>query len=613
MEENISHHADYFKQLIPISKKSLKELSIGFFIDTSGSTGGLFAYHHTILDVEIKLVKNLMNGLEKNAKLVSWNRIAEKISDLSKVSFSGETVPSAIFEYTPEIVKEIEVAVIITDGHIGIHEINNFANQMIKNAIHLKSIIGIIVGRRTCSGGSNLNSLDNLNFLKPSEINISVLAPAMISNACILFHNFKSNYILWSCGAFHEQWNPAEIKKESEINKVIKDDVWDYVSTISIEQIQHIIIPIYSEEEHHHLVVNGYLPFGSGNYFNPEVFLQSNPTWEELLNLPFHRICQYFRINNTYQKLFDWFDIQKNKFIKEFIFNDQDQKLIDDFLKAKLGNKNLEKNTLTTYISARNHALYVRHLENQIDDQEIEINLNNPLAIKLFNFFRYMLRIIKEDIQTINIPSTYVSSTISISRYITPQFVTNSKQSIISMSNAIFSEPLKWYQHFNTLFKCHGSLMTECTICLENDIPFFLIRKIIDKYNLEELINSPFNFYYPQVVCCKCADYFCIRKLDPVNMFCFAAIPIVNLICNEKEDSRKNYMENFAKLTNCIVDFDAFDDFHRLPLPQPYLLLDKNLENILFIRDLFVVMLKKQFEENDEISKAINQFDQSFK
>lgn len=579
MEQSTSYnYSDSFITIPTIREDKLQDLKVGFFIDVSGSTKNKFANNLDILDVERKFVESFLPNLSQNPKYVSWHTYAQNIDELSSMVSDGDTVPSSIFtnQTTSFTISNLDIAVIITDGDIDIHEINRFSKHMTQEGAHLKGIVGVIVGSKTTRISSHAQK-------KPSEIDVSVLVPAMISNGCILFHDNVSTYIMWTCGIFKSVWNPVDVTNTTD---------WPEISTICVDKICSTLIPIHDEQQQIQLRDKGYIPFGSGLFFNKFNLLNTQLSWDSLLTLPFDRICQYFKVTQTYEQLITWFKIQKDRFVQELISESTEKEIINNFISEIINNQNQRNSInarsqhsplLSSYIETRNRALILRYPDNE----EIEHLFDNPKLVQLLYFFKTMMQIMEEDNQGQEIPTTYTPLTISSSRYsvssysqynspihsyapaqspwIRPSTASrNSTNTFTACTNisANFDEPYLWFKQFDYLYPNHKSIKMECEICCEIDVPFIIIRKHFDINNITDLVEHSLSYHYPAIVCSKCAGLFCTRLFDPFRVPCFAAIPIINLPAGSKQI----YLKCFSKLTN--YDFNSIAPVG-LPVKQP--------------------------------------------
>ena len=525
---NNNFNAQPFVTLPTINNVCLKNLQVCFCIDVSGSTASIFADQKTILDVETEFVKSFLPELTKPPKFISWDDKSQNILNVDSLKPDAGTRPACLFQNSDTLgtIKETDVAIIITDGCIGIEEINAFGKYMTSLGTHLKAVVGVIVGRRTNCRSGALN--------KPADIGVSVLVPAMISNSCILFHNWNTSYVMWSSGIFKPEWKPNDITNESN---------WSHVTNVDISNIININIPIVNPVMENELCNKDYIPFGCGIFFNPNNLLLSCPSWDDLLEMPFDRICQYFKVTLRYAELLKWFKVQKDKFLQEFVTVSDEKEKIDLLIKEMLDRgRSVDHNIVTSFINTRNNALTRRY----IDDVDIENVSNDPRIAKLLQFFRQMIKIMEEDNHIQYESSCYTSFSISSSRYCTSNPTNTPTNSKSSKMTADFNEPLKWLEQFSRLYPLHNSLKCECSICVETSIPFIIIRKHIGKNYINDIVDYPTSYFYPQLLCCKCATYFCNIGIDPVRVSCFAAIPIVRLV----DDSQIYYLTSFMKLIN---------------------------------------------------------------
>ena len=605
MQSN-SNNENPFVSLLPSENKLLKDLKVGFFIDISGSTGGIFSDNVSILDVERYFVQNIIPQLTINPLFVAWDDNAYNINNINTLTHGNGTQPACIFKNadTLSAIRQLDVAVIITDGEIDSYAIKDFGKCMARHGTHLKGIIGVIVGRRSYPGSNNMRN--------PSEINVSVLTPAMISNACILFHNSNDTYVMWSSGAFKLAWNPIDITDGIQ---------WSNLTKTNAENIGNVTLPIYNESEASLLRNSGYIPFGSGLFFNPEHFLKYQPTVDELIALPFDRICQYFRVNQQYDGLMNWFKEQSQRIIGQLISDNEEKENIERmFTEMSQPRTTRQRNPtiITNFCQARNIYLARRY----IDDEEINSLVDDQRIVKLLQFYRAMMQIMDEDNRTQNIGATYTCSSISSTRYSsalnTSQLQSNQSYNFNTIRNctsitAKFNEPYLWFRQFDKLYPTHNSKKTECTICCEIGVPFILIRKHLDKTQINNLVDNSLSYYYPEILCSKCADYFCINGKDPVRQPCHAAIPIVNLI----GDSKIYFYQTFSTITNyqlqslVPITTTSIDGLYRRSVLSNNND-DQQFECLKFIILVFYGIVKQHFE-TPELNDIFEQFEKSIR
>ncbi|AGF85061.1 hypothetical protein QJ854_gp721 [Moumouvirus goulette] len=464
-----------FVQLPIIDNTILNEASVCFCIDSSGSTGNKFAGKIKYLDIIKIFVNRFTKRLVKKPTFISWDTNAIPVDNIDQLESKGGTCPTCLFENqkTYNIIKNSDVVFIITDGQIENFEVNNFAKCINEQASHLKAVIGVIVGRRTSSE----------TMLKPHEINVSVLLPAMISNGCILFYNYKKIYTMWTSGIFKNDLNQVEINL---------DTTWDNIPSIEPDIICNINIPIPNKEEHNKLVSNGYVPFGIDLYFNRKHLLLSNPTWEEIMTYPFCQICQHFKIKNKYQKLLNWFVNIYNSFIEQTCEIELPNINIDFALQNK-----------KSYVTSRDKILcckypYVSNIIDNISDQEF---------LKTINFFTGMLKIIQEDNNMQNNDDGYTLYYTSISRYHSFKKVryhdfnddySNDNQKY--KSPFIFDEP-----NFS-------SNKYPCDMCGSEETPFIILQETINKNNIGKIIDKDTTIISPHITCSKCSE--CLKIIS---------------------------------------------------------------------------------------------------
>lgn len=550
---NMNNTFNALVQLNPIYETELKDLRAGFFVDTSGSTTmKLDEYQNiSILETEKFFVKSF--DVIKEKYIVSWNSLANRVESVEQLTSGGTTNPSIIFNDSESltIIRNIDVAFILTDGYIDVIEIKHFGEKMIQHGCHLKAVIGVIVNKR-----------DEI----PGEVNISVLIPSMISNSCILFIDYQDNYVnkvMWSSGSFKKIWNPHEITKESR---------WNDISSKTINDILHMKIPIVDEIEENRLIQNRYIPFGSGHFFNPQILLESDYSADEFMQFPFDRISQYFRITYRCEQLYEWFNKHKQKFALQNLNLPENLDLINNLINLHSHNSNIQDPNIplirTNFTRVRNDTLYSYYVDEPLNWNNIFNISSNPLntsnSSHITNFMGSIGSTMRSDIYSQDNGNSYNTSSFSSIRYHTSNNgstrisngstrissginfmgsisshsvddvetmydyliddISNSKRTDIS-----FERPLKWFTMFEKEYPNHVSKETECSICCENSIPFILIRLPID---ITQITQNPLSYFYPRPLCYKCADFFCIQGKDPYRVECFAALPIIGNVEN---------------------------------------------------------------------------------
>ena len=495
----------------------LKDSKVGFFIDVSGSTQKIFANGYTFIDVFHRFFLLVSLHLMKKPKIMIWDHNATWIEDEKQIISNpyGDTNPQCIFDADVSAMNDLDTVIILTDGEIDNDAVTSFRSCMIKYAQHIKTVIGVIVGRRT--------------YRKPSDVNVSVLIPAMVSNSCIIFHNTKNNYLIWAAGACNTEWNPTTISLHTS---------WDNITCIEIADILSLVQVVHCDISLNNLIQQKYLALGNGLFLNPEFFLKCEPTIEEFLNFPFNLICLYFRISKENHRLLSWFLVQKKRFF-------------------------IESTSSASHINDRNNALAWRY----IDDAKIKESADSRF-IPVILFFRDIEEVMAQD-------GPYTCS--SINKYTTcridltcdnPMFLDH------SFFWARFSEVYKWFFYFEKVYPEHNTPRIECTICREKDVPCILVRK---KICYGKLLTD--EYFYPEILCVKCGDYFCSQKEDPQRIPCIATLPLINL--NEK--TKDIYIEAFRHITNFRFDERA---------------------SLLFTIDIFMACIKETFK-NDIINNVI--------
>ncbi|VBB18900.1 hypothetical protein YASMINEVIRUS_1432 [Yasminevirus sp. GU-2018] len=529
-------------------------------IDNSGSTGDKLDTK-TVLGTEVDFAKKVISSLDpehKSVSVIRWDDHAEKISydAIDSLKPDGGTSPANIFR-VPECQKAIghaDCLLIMTDGAIGQNEVSMFGHSMMTSGRHFKAVVGVLVGRNHAD--STTGSIFNRKPTKqPSDINVSVLVPAMVSNACIMYHDSINTYAMWASGTFRQEWKVVDIEPSTE---------WENLTKVSLgsdhPSLTDISIPSYDEDQVAKLLTHGYVPLGGGLYFHPDNLLRSTPDFDEIVEYPFSQVCQYFKVNDKYTELVEWF---KGRLLDAFTLQEDDKNnftaLIEQMSELPQAvRRDLSNPYMSVYITTRNRHIARRYIAS---DEDIENQITDPRAVRILQFFRDMIRVMDEDVQMIqdNSNTSYTTSSISTSRYTSSanaygsgvvQTASRVKQELPTVLTAKFNEPHLWYSQVRRLHPGIDSKIPkhECSVCFENRVPFLLVRAQIDLKELErQNTNELYKHFYPSLMCSRCADFFCQKGVDPVHQPCVAAIPIVSvsLLSSENLDA---YINQFSEL-----------------------------------------------------------------
>ncbi|AAV50887.1 hypothetical protein [Acanthamoeba castellanii mimivirus] len=508
-------------------KFSLNKLRICFCIDTSNSTKSLFVqtkeWGMTYLDVEKLFVMKMAEKLSypESVTYIGWNKEACQVDCIKNLVQQRGTNPSCLFENDTSyhIVSNSDIVFLITDGIISNEDVNMFHQHMKSRGIQLKAIIGVIVGRRT-------NTNETYFQIKPADINVSVIAPATIANSCILFYNMKTVYVVWASGDFENILQP---------NSITKETLWSDVTTTSFKDLSEISLTFPNDKIHNSLIKNEYIHLGKGNYFNPVKLLVSKPTFHELIEYPFSQICQYFKITQSYDKLYLWFkNLCKEKLeilcqqslcsIKNMIVKSSDNtfQFCNPYYKP-------------LFIIERNKLFVYKYILNNAINFNLKSLLFNSEERSIMEFIRGIYGTMQEDMISSNVDSDYLAMNISRDRYKSftkktsteYDYFKNNKsisKNEILFDNNNFKDVILWINLFNN--NLHESVKPNenCSLCGDQGIGCVVIKKFLNLSN-DEIIDNPVDHIYPKILCEKCAVCFCNYQIDTAKYY--AAIPIV--------------------------------------------------------------------------------------
>lgn len=499
-----------FKNLPITQVTTISQSKICFCIDSSGSTGNIFAAKLSYMDVIKSFIKKISNQLTTSPQYISWDCSATIIDSIDQLESRGGTCPSCIFEneITLQSIKMSDMGIIITDGNIESYEINNFSNHINNQASHFKAVIGVIIGRRT--GGNTIT--------KPHEINISVLLPAMISNACILFYNYKKIYVMWTSGIFKNKWKHIDVDLTTS---------WDDMTTISANEICQIEIPIPDQSLHKQITNEGYIPLGLDLYFNPKYLLMSNPDPNEIIEYPFYQICQYYKTGNNHLKLLQWLKQQKEK----FIYDIDSTECINITIENAINNQQ-------SYLISRDKILACRYpyIINTCT------NMSCQSLSSISKFFTGMINILVEDLQNFDSNQKYTlyySSKSRYSNFIDPKPINDNK--ILCLEDQIIN-------------LCNIECSCTCEWCKQDSVPVIVMKNNINKDNMELFVNEYENIIFPYFLCPKCAECLIIT-LKMKDKYNYNALPIIPI----NQSNRDQYYTWFHNKIICLSFYAKYN------------------------------------------------------
>ncbi|CAF1491639.1 unnamed protein product [Rotaria sp. Silwood1] len=426
--------------------KTVKDFITGIFIDNSGSTSSqLISIKKNILEAELSICH-----VTQFDYVVLWNTLAKLCTNIQTATPEGGTSPSAIFynELTKEAYTKSDVIVFVTDGAIDNTSVTQFAIYT-KDYLNKALVICIIV---------------NDKLSKPSQINVSVVAPLMMaSNVLCLFYDGEIFYILSSKGYISQYYKSS-------------DDLTDYqkLTTLNINELFHNI-KIYEYTK----IPDGYISIRDNEQdiiaidFNK--FL-NNKNLDSILNLTendWKTLIQYGKINNKLYELRIYVSHMKNESIKiekeklksnfNFKYLKQHDEIISNIVKLKL-------NEINNSIELNQYRQQLYEISDQAKIEEIQylqyININLNKIRQYWNIIQNL--IFEQEIGSYTINDFTFSSNRA------------NRAKILTTIDDEYSDTIDILDHTNVpLFKC--------AICMEQG-PFILWLK--QPNNLEDTTND---------------------------------------------------------------------------------------------------------------------------
>ena len=324
--------------------------------------------------------------------------------------------------------------------------------------------------------------------------------------------------------------------------------------------------------------------------------------------MPHDHIGQYFRAHGQSNQMMKWLQRQKDRLLREHNVSEEESALINAYIDRK--NRPNNRHTTSAYTQLRDRAIAHNYAQIQTQtqtsaqsaeelDQLYADLLNGDHRLRpLLDLLQQMMNITTEEVQTQNRGNGYTASSVSSSRYTrnmamamatAPTSISSSSDATTSTEiTAPLSLPFKWFKQFARLYPTHNTQHIDCTICCEQCVPFLLVRCFFDKNTVDKLPESPHHYFYTELVCAKCADFCCIRGIDPVRVPCMAAVPLVRL---PDESIKNSFYKQFGHLTT----FTPINP--------------RNLDQILLLMTDFV---EKQHAATSDLKIVIKDFRQNF-
>jgi hypothetical protein len=248
----------------------LREYHVVYCVDTSGSTEG------TILGYEIQVLKKFIN--EAPGTIISWNDYAKQVFDANYLVANGTTCPQSLFTFTLEQMKHADNLVFFTDGEIGDNDVKEFFDLVSKHGNHYFNSIGIIFSEK----------LSN-----PSDINVSVMLPAMVGNGIILVFDGIHFYVIWSCGDFSAKYPSPDLTNTKL--------TWNQVQCTTIDEL------LQTSLHFHEKGPDTFMHIGSGEYWHFQNTLYSAClTEKQFLEIPLDRFCLNVKMSESFTPAIKW-------------------------------------------------------------------------------------------------------------------------------------------------------------------------------------------------------------------------------------------------------------------------------------------------------------------
>ena len=172
---------------LDVKSTPLSGIDTVYCIDTSGSTGG------NILTLEKDVVKWLSTVLPTK-KIIGWNSDATQVNNIDELYSTGGTYPSC---FVP-LLDDPKCLVIITDGQIGLHDMETFRACAVGKIRNIPIIIIFAISNANATIGSMQNSVNMSipnGLLSLSNDVLIIVATSMSKNIMLTkgcFNNLKS-------------------------------------------------------------------------------------------------------------------------------------------------------------------------------------------------------------------------------------------------------------------------------------------------------------------------------------------------------------------------------------------------------------------------------------
>lgn len=519
---------------VKIQSVSVNNLKQVVSLDISGSTGNQLNRHNlhynrsndnggTILQAEIEIAKQIQSP---NGYIV-WDTTAARINNLYQLGPRGGTNPSCMYnkKQTLNMIKESQVLYLLTDGEIDTNAVQSHAQKVQQYAGHLDLSVGILV-------------VSNRSVM-PADVNISVLASAMVGNSLIAIWNKNKNglNILWANG------EPAN---RLSYEQITPQTTWDDLPVISIENITHMKLSISSAKP----------PVGytmmmvreENVWISIDRLFKSSIEFEQLNSLPLDDILRICRDRGLLNNLRTWLKFNEKRLLESY--NTIDISTVDETDQA---NKLLVQ---------MNHAIENNDNELASTLREIFIKLRNIAWAKCAELQQNAAELVRP-------LKRFFSSIYDLIHQLQKSSYSVSSLNINLKSNrAMRADHVDFGEETMNTLDYTDAVCDQCPICFEDTEPICVLLRTHQDPSTntnDYALNWPLavgllnvQVLSPQIVCIKCSDYFMNTRRDTVRVPINHVLPCVSMRFPENRKYVRNIIASSLTAGKLVKGLDIF-------------------------------------------------------
>ncbi|MEM0353940.1 MAG: hypothetical protein QXW79_00025 [Thermoplasmata archaeon] len=515
-----------------VPNKPLKKCRVGFFIESTRKANNIFHFYRIRDDVSpynnaptysvtthYQVEVHFMNEMDK---MLLDRRYYFRVGSEPRMEHTREFSMGCGYEdlnllsivtnsESCSVIENIDVAVLVlSTTNADSYEIKQFAHH-IRRALNLKAVIIVFIGRKTDYFDQTRKPFDIYSM-------VSKFLPIISTNGCVLFHDARDTYVMWSNGCFKHEWNSLNITENTE---------WNAVRTVDFETLTNVNLPFYDSEVLSALQHSDYISVGPGLFLNIDLMMNTQQNVDQLMKIPFSSICIHLVLDYEFGTVTDWFRNQIELLWRFLERNGDSDGKISRALGILSGARSAFHNE---------HQEHIRyHRARMSNDTSIDTSVINWITI---------FRNVNINIQ---VPSIQAPKT------------NNNKceESKWSVFAKIYEQRTVSRKDNAESNEDYPNLIM-CSICSYDRVPFILIRKRLRENDLKTN-NNISDYCYNVIVCSKCASILLEKECDPMRVRICTVFPLISFKHPQQQLNNTNQQN-----TNDMVKNSDIQDPKRL-------------------------------------------------